>query len=1197
MAERTWTPEQERAIKLRRGDLIVSAAAGSGKTSVLCERVIQSLLDENDPVDISEMLIVTFTEASAEEMRVRIGDAIREKMAKDPSNVLLFRQLVALQSADIGTIHSFCKKVVSANTASLGLASEVRVVDADENSITSHDIMQEVIDRRYRIDPDFSVFVNNFVTVSDDRLAETLLGIYKKTQSIERGIGIIDDLCREYSEMTTDSWNESRFARLLVEAFVIKAENYISEMQEGIKYIDSHENPAVPAARSDAYVYDVTIMSDFVSRSRKVGFSRDIKDAEVLAYKAKKCGTLRGIDDPKLEEIKDLRDKVKDFIGEIKNLLTVDFSLFVPETVSVLRSLYSLLSEFEGEFSREKKDMSVVDFTDLERMSYTLLVSPDGSPTALAREISKKYKQIYIDEYQDTNALQDAIFRAISNENRFMVGDIKQSIYSFRGAEPSIFAKYRDAFAKCPEDIDSIKGGEHSIFLANNFRCDYPIVEFSNLIFGTLFTNNSLKIKYLKEDDLKFSKQKEEERVPENEEKVSIILCKKDDNCAVYCEALTIAEKIKELASNNIPLSSIAVIMRSAKDALPAFKKIFEKEGIPVDGKAEKSLLDVPEVIFLISLLNAVNNPHRDIYFASLLSAGAFGINFNETVALASEKEIKGRSLYEKFREYTEKNDFEKGKKLISWLEKARTEASGKKIYEIIEDLCSDFALYALAAANKEETNGARKYLEAFKTLARNYEKNSYRGLYSFLRYIEDIKSGKASEDGLKVDGDSRENCVKLLTIHQSKGLEFEYCFVARCGKGINLKDAHSRFLLSPEFGAGLCVTDNTKLVKFSNLLHRSISEHIVSEQIDEEMRILYVALTRARKKLFVTAEVKDVETTLEKAEKSRKNISRYIFRSSTEYISWILASLTDSFPNAEILVSKASAYEDWKKGSGRVSVTFVGADAQPSEGIACDLTDVRTEESELPAIPCIDIDKIKSRLEYSYPYEKELSLPAKMAVSRLFPDLLDTDSIDLVRTEPKFTDLPKFVLGQDDTIPTGAMRGTATHVFMQFCDFENAEKNGVEIELARLCDKGFIDKALADLVYIDRLRAFFSSPLYDEIKNAQNVWREKRFSIMLPASHFTNDPERKDALSESKLLVQGVFDCLFEKADGTLKLIDYKTDSVSGDPKTDEAMFVERYTTQLSYYKIACERMMKKDISEISVYSFALGREVAIPV
>jgi ATP-dependent helicase/nuclease subunit A len=219
------------------------------------------------------------------------------------------------------------------------------------------------------------------------------------------------------------------------------------------------------------------------------------------------------------------------------------------------------------------------------------------------------------------------------------------------------------------------------------------------------------------------------------------------------------------------------------------------------------------------------------------------------------------------------------------------------------------------------------------------------------------------------------------------------------------------------------------------------------------------------------------------------------------------------------------------------------------------------------------------------------------MAVSRLFPDLLDTDSVDLVRTEPKFTDLPKFVLGQDDTIPTGAMRGSATHIFMQFCDFENAEKNGVEAELARLCDKGFIDNKLAELVYIDRLRAFFRSPLYVEIKNAKNVWREKRFSIMLPAAQFTKEKERKDALSESKLLVQGVFDCLFEKADGTLKLIDYKTDSVSGDQKADEAMFVERYTTQLSYYKIACEKMMRRNISEISVYSFALGREISIPV
>jgi len=1188
MADRIWTASQSRAINMRDGDLIISAAAGSGKTAVLCERVIRSLLDEKSPINISDMLIVTFTKASAEELKERIAKAIRAEIAKTPDNKRLVRQLMMLQNADIGTIHSFCGNLISANTSALSLISNVRVSDASESDIIALKTMEKCINDAYAFDGEFAYMVNNFVSASDSSLADTLLGIYKKTQSSPYGIDLLNRFACEYSEMDEEKWNESRYSKQIRKSLCSELESYIAAIKDGLDYIINDEK--VYKARGSAYRYDISYMTGICEASKR-GWN-DLMSALSEEYNPPKCSALRGVTDSRIEEIKDERDSVRERLKKLDEEYLWDTNTVIKIceiNAKFLRVLYRTLSKFEKAFSEEKRRLSIIDFSDLEKMAYKLLVREDGKPTELAREISKKYKQIYIDEYQDTNALQDGIFSAISNSNRFMVGDIKQSIYAFRGAEPSIFAEYRDTFIDCtPENKDAEEGKR--IFLSNNFRCDKPIIDFSNRVFDTLFRNNSGAVEYLDEDALVFSKDKKEKY-----ERVEVILTEKDKDCAGYSEAVLIASEIKKLISSGVKPSDIAVMMRAFGENARVLKKVLESEGIPIDGSGNIDILSMPEILFILSLLNCIDNPHRDIWFASALSSKIFGIEFNDIVDIACEKYETRMSLYDKFRAYTEENGFEKGKKLLSWLSDARDNVNGKKVFEIVEDICSDFAVSALAALDKENGDNTKRCIETFKNLARAYEKNAFRGLHSFLGYVEDIRSDKAGSDALKIESSDKKDCVQLLTVHHSKGLEFEYCFVSGCGKNVNKSDIRANFLFSNSFGAVVRAIDLGGQIRYNSPMYKAMVEYIYETQIDEEMRILYVALTRARKKLFVTAEVKDIDESFAKALKMQKNCSPYVFKAASTYILWILAAVYKRAEDIDISIAESAPYYEWKNGRGSVSLSSVSKAAE-DDTPADEYEEIfEISEDEIEDKKTLELGEIRKRLEYVYPYEKELTLPAKMSVSRLFPEILDYDYVDLVKNEENFTDVPKFMSGNSEVKVTGAMRGTATHVFMQFCDFANAEKNGVEIELARLCDKKFIDPSLANLVYIDKLRKFFASDLYREIKSAKNVWREKRFSLMLPASEFTGREELKDSLSSAKILVQGVFDCLIERGDKTLKLIDYKTDYVSGNVEEDEKMLCERYFTQLSYYKRACELMMGREVSETSVYSFGLGREVRI--
>ncbi len=1159
-----WTDDQQSAIASRHGDLIVSAAAGSGKTAVLCERVIRSLLD--DGVRVSEMLIVTFMEAAAKELKEKIAKAIREQMIKTPDRRELAEELMLLPSAEIGTIHGFCNRIVSKNTAALGLPSSVHVIDAIESKVLATRVMEKVVENACG-SADFSEMADNLGLKSVPAIAKELLSVRGRAQNDLRGIEVIRDFAELYRNMDEETWNGSEYANILL----MKAANeFFRIMRDCDKRILDEKS----SKKIDLYTKRSSCLENMIKVCTKEGWSAFVDAVNSDEYTA--C--LNEATKKDAQELSSVTKSVMPF-ENIKELAEIN--------AKTLMSIYNILSDFEKSFAEEKRRIAAVDFTDLERMAYTLLVDENGQPTALAREVSEKYQQIYIDEYQDTNAVQDAIFKAISKNNRFMVGDIKQSIYGFRGSAPMIFASYRDNFADY--DPNNITDGPHRIFLSNNFRCDLPIINFTNGIFNVLFNNNSGKIEYLKKDELEFLK---DDPRKESYDKVRIILAEKDREKQSYAEAMTVCHEIKKLLADGVEPTDIAIIMRSPSKNIHVFKEVFEKEGIPIDGSSIKNIFDVPEVLFTLALLNCIDNPHRDVWFAAALSANIFDITFNELVEMSSANREKGMSLYDKFRAYTEENDFEKGKKLLGWLKIAREKARGQSAYDTLCDVCSDFAVYASALSDAENGEKIARCIDDLKDIALRYEQNAYRGLGSFLTLIEDVRSGKTGEGIEPSGGEKKKTGVQFTSIHSSKGLEFEYCFVSTCEKKKNTQETRESIIFQSSFGAAVMPKGKGGRVKYTFPIYEAIKEYIYADSIDEEMRLLYVALTRARKRLYVTAEFDDIDKLIDKADDMRDYPSAYLFGKNTPYILWILSSFQDEHDEVMLSAAIAPPYAAWKKdGVNTVRITGVKerGDAPP-----IDFT-VSSESTKKEEILPIELSDLRERLEYSYPYEIEQSLPSKLAVSKLFPRVLDASAVDLIKSEMTFKEIPNFISSNKKAEITGAMRGTATHVFMQFCDFENAERNSVEVELARLVDKGFMDTASAELVYIDRLKKFFESDLYAEMKQAKNIWREKRFNIMLPASEFTENEALKEGLSETKLLVQGVFDCMIECRDGTLKIIDYKTDAVSGNLEKDEAMFRDRYTTQLSYYARACEMMMKKKVSGASVYSFGLGREIKI--
>ena len=1145
-----WTKSQKNAIEMTRRDALVAAAAGSGKTAVLTERVIRAVCEGDG--DISRLLIVTFTEKAAEELKIRIRNKLEEKAKEEPDNQRIRRQLSLLPSAAISTIHSFYIRLIKEGFSVLGLPPKLRAADEGATEIMRRRILNDITDGYYNEKKNDGYDIDEpdefFDTFEKIRPGEKLYNVFRELYDTVTSYPEFIDFykrCADECRAAADDFENSPQYKFFLYKTKKRFSSILSDFERLFDEFDGDP--------------------DFYAKYRpQAEYCADTCKRAIYALDRGNYGELCGLFTEKLsipsnkpvrgeKDFKDIQKNLKasftdawDKAGDYTSYDREKVSEFCIKTSWLCECIYKLLSRFEKEFSAEKLRAGVMDFSDMERFAYRLLCDK-----TFAEKVRDKYDEIYVDEYQDVNGVQDAIFAAISKNNRFMVGDVKQSIYSFRGSDPTIFTEYRNTFK--PFDAE---GREPSVtFLSDNFRCGKPIIDFTNEVFRTVFGAED-RIPYTKDDELVFGKK------AEFREDIPVKLTVFPDG-TIEDEAEYAAEQIKYLLQygkkddgKEIKPSDVAVICEKGSTC-GAVERVLSAHGLNCVNTADRSFFDSAEVLLVISLLSAVDNPMSDVPLAAAMKSPVFGFTLDELakIRLHSQNE----PLYTSLCSYAEETGDEKCKNFIKELSYLRYRSRSMQTDKFIRLLYRKTSVLSVIynKNDKGDPKDRRSNLIMLYELARKYEEDSFKGLYGFISYcnemIEKGRSFKTSSDG--------KGKITVQTIHGSKGLEYPVCFIMGTGLRFNTDYKKEAVVTNSKVGVGIRTKTKDDVIETGPLYKSAVLKKDDDLVIDKAC-MFYVALTRAKKYLYITAS---------KTTPGFTPGYRNIKKEYGCYLDFLTASLSG---------------ED---GSYEYQCIYKDENENPSGFEAKEAAKEKAPEYDEAVYN--ELERISG---YEYPYKEAANLPKKASVSALYPAYLDADDevVSLEADAPAPLILPDYAEKEEDT---AAKRGTSTHLFMQFCDFERA-KADPRAEAERLVSLGFIKEENKALISYDEIDGFFRSQLYKRMTGAKAAGRcfcrEYRFNIELDAADFTEDEERKKALSNETLLVQGVIDCFFEEEDGSITVVDYKTDRIR---QSDTEEFKDRHRRQLGYYKTAVERITLKSVGKCELYSFCLKRSVVL--
>ena len=1204
--ERVWTPEQIAAIDTRDRTLLVSAAAGSGKTAVLTERIIKSLCDKENPLDLTRLLVVTFTRAAATEMRTRIGKAIGNALALDPTNKHLSRQLMLLGSARISTIDSFYLDLVRANFEAAGMSPAFRLVDESELLSLRVEIMNGVINRMFREEPQFIAVAELLSTVRrEEGLATALLRL---ARDLEKHPLQYDFLLRAAADNETlgNSPFEGPYGKIVFDDLQRTAEDGLAMIEQTLALINAEPEAAYLRAKREKCLLE---LEGLLKGALAALYEKDIDRLTEALTLPPRLASAAKIDPERCSEktlnaldiCQTFRDEWKARATALRPFTGAEIRDGSNEAALLLRLLHRALSLYGEEYATAKKERDVAEGADVSRAAYRLLVAEDGSPTALAKSLSSAFDAVYIDEYQDVDAMQDATFRAISTErNRFMVGDIKQSIYRFRGAEPAVFAGYKSALPTL-DGQDAAQSGA-AIFMSSCFRCDENIIKFVNCVSGYLFEKSKESIGYVAADALKFAKDPPsadykspicQVLVYHDDDKTNGDDAEKDGSMD-DAEARMIAAEIKRLIdcerlADGRPITpgDIAVLGRSAAFAAPLAKHLAAL-GIPSNDTSRKNFFENPEVLCMYALLAVIDNPLSDVYLAAVLRSPFFGFTLEELITLRGCAD-RALSLFEALREAESTlTDESLRARVGAFLEKLtlyRAKAEILPVDKLLRYLYRDTAVLAFAGDGTGNEKNRRQNLLRLYEYARTFELGGFKGLYRFVRYVEDLMENETEMP----TPEGPANAVSLITVHHSKGLEFPVCFVATTGKQFNTQDLARHVLIEPTLGAATRVPNVGCFSRAGTFAREALKIRLEQLLREEEMRILYVAMTRARERLYITGKPRySLANTEKHVAAAHSHVTDRYALGGNSYLEWVLIALA------------GCDYNDFAK------ITY------HTQGTLRALLDetAHTEKAPEEAVDTARVDALaeafRKQFSFTYPYAHLGKLPAKLSVSRLSPTVLDVydaepaatlDGEDAERLLHTFLRSPVF--GREKKAPDAAARGTATHEFLQFCDLERAAA-GVEAELDRLIEARFLSPEVRGAVRMDELKRFFESDFYKTLKNARRILRETRFNIFLPAAEFTKDEVLRAQIAEEKLLVQGVIDLIVEDEAGGLLLCDYKTDRLSPAALRDDtvaaAELFARHGEQLYYYEKAVVALFGKTPDRILIYSLHAGKAFEKP-
>lgn len=1195
MANVKWTEEQQQAINEKGANILVAAAAGSGKTAVLVERIINKVI--NEKIDIDRILVVTFTSAAASEIRERILEAIYKKLEENPEDTNLQKQINLINKANISTIHSFCLDVIRNNFYELDISSNFRVADTTEIELMKYEVLDELFEEKYLSnDKDFEDLINIYTGYrGDEGLQNLVLNIYKFIQSSPFPEKWLNDKVNLFKNTNQD------FAQTIWGKTIL--ENIEEELTEGIMQLQN-------------ILKDMKKI-DELSKFTKI-IQEDIYNLEdILRYTNSWDNTLTKINnlvwqkwptDKKItidlkEQAKEVRNKVKEIINKsIKKKIAYD-SIQANEDINemhvTLTKLKNLLVEFMFKFASKKKEKNVVDFNDIEHFALKILIGENGEATELAKKYREKFQEIAIDEYQDSNLVQEQILTSISKGNNiFMVGDVKQSIYKFRQARPELFLeKYKNYNLK--QEISGNSLGL-KIQLFKNFRSRENILNITNLVFQNIMSEKVGEIEYNEKEYLNYSagykepeentdyagktelhiidlKEKEEIFINDEEidEKIEV---EKIENSVL--EAKFVAKKINELLNSNymvfdkeqgyrkITPKDIIILLRATTNIAPIYEKELADLNLPVFSDSSSQYLDTMEIQIIVSILKIINNPIQDIPLVTVLRSPIFAFTDNDLISIRLTD--KSCSFYEsmiKARLVVNEQLNSKIDNVIYYLEKWKQEEKYLPLDELIWQIYIDTNLINIVGLMP---NGAIRQanLKMLFEKAKQFENASFKGLFNFINFIDRLKNNNGDLSSAKLIGEN-ENVIRIMSIHKSKGLEFPVVFLCGTGKGFNMRDLNEDILLHQDMGIGPKLIDFERRIEYDTLAKEAIKLKIKLETLSEEQRILYVALTRAKEKLIITGISKD----LEKDFKQKRELLQ-IYNENMNIIDYKL-------------VKKYKTYLDWLelvylKNENKITdiatlYTYTKTDLEKELN--------NKEQEKLNNIKekifentkdLKDTENIKEILNWKYRYKKSSEIPTKTAVTRLQAE--EDKKIEL-------TEIPKF-MGKEKKI-TPAEKGTLMHLCIQrLNEKQTYTKETIKQMIQSLVLKEIITTTEADAINIDTLYKYTKSALWNDLSKAKEIHKEQPFYINIPAKEIYENIE-----TDENILVQGIIDLYYISEDNKLILIDYKTDYVK---KPEE--LINKYKTQLSIYKKALENSLNRRVDETYIFSTNWGQSLNVP-
>lgn len=1183
-----WTSEQLEAIEAYGCPVIVSAAAGSGKTAVLIERTIRLLSDERLKIPADSLLAVTFTNDAASQMRQKLSSAFENAVEHSPDNVWLQKQQSLIRLADICTINSFCFDMLRNNLSSTDFQSGIRIMEETESKMTTDRALEAVMERAFAQRPkETEELVSYFCRENDSELRKIVLRLYKFLRSLpfrkiwtDRVIASLGDGSAA-DGIFTDLSKRAAGECMALKSIAMR----LRECADALKYHSSAKEIFYKDCEYADILADAPSKMDYnACRELFQGISwTDLKGArqtkaekqssgeeESAAYEAAKSCDSR------------LKKKALD-IGECFKYSRSDVladSQLVKECFS---RLVRLTDELEDEVMGIKLERNAVDFADTELLTVKLLVSCDGegrlTRTPLAEEIirSRRYGMILIDEFQDVNNLQEVIFKAISNNkdmseigsNVFCVGDVKQAIYRFRQANPAIFMNTR-AQGQSPESP------VREILLTRNFRSRASVLDFSNYIFSSLMTRELGEVSYAGPEELVLGADYTGENAPC--EIIAINTSDDDENGEIPDEFSAIARKIRRMINDRTPVTDDGVqrpcrpgdfcVLTRNNVSSDMLEQAFSSEGLKVLSSGLSGYLGSREISLMLNLLAVTVSPMRDIELASVMLSPIMDFSDDDIseVKLCNRKSRLYKNMLTLSRDESAGALCKKCRRAVELIKRLRIYSARLPLTRFIKKVYDITDIFAMAAAYEDaKQKCANLYL--LLEYAKSYEDSSNDGVAGFLRYIEYItRSGGDFAEALIVT--ESEDAVNVKTIHKSKGLEYPFVFVCQLSKKFNKSDINSKLMLNSYYGAGLCFLDYKTLTKHSTIFWDYIAEKNVSELLSEELRLLYVACTRAKEKLFVVLSIND--NTAQRAADYASEVTGHIVPPSLTKRAvcaqdWMIMALM-KHPQMDILreLMPKSAYCDPPELSPLICVSR----PLPPSGSA--LT-----EDESPE-PVAD-DQLIGRVLKSFAYHNDSALcqrEAKVSVS----ELVNEDPLSFFPKVPKL----------DDTVGelTAAQKGTVMHRFMQLADYSSAAAD-LDNEITRLESAGIFTASEASSVDRKSLKAFFNGEIYKRMQKSVQVMREKSFIVRFSDISLGKELEQMYAGTDGML--QGIADCIFEEPDGYV-IVDYKTDRVS---RVEELS--ERYSAQLSLYKAAFDILLDKPVKSCYIYSYTLAQGIEV--